>query len=42
MTSLPNRPNTALLIVDVQNGVVANAHNRDGVIANTFSEGDDT
>ena len=37
MTSLPNRPNTALLIVDVQNGVVANAHNRDGVIANINS-----
>ncbi len=34
MTSLPNRPKTALLVIDVQNGVVANAYNRDGVIAN--------
>ena len=34
MTTLLNRPNTALVIIDVQNGVVANAHNRDGVIAN--------
>jgi nicotinamidase-related amidase len=34
MSSLPNRPNTALLIVDVQRDVVAGAHDRDGVIAN--------
>ena len=34
MTSLRNRPNTALLVVDVQNDVVANAHQRDEVIAN--------
>lgn len=34
MTSLIDRPNTALLIVDVQRDVVANAHDRDGVIAN--------
>ena len=34
MTTLRDRPNTALLVIDVQNGVVANAHNRDGVIAN--------
>jgi nicotinamidase-related amidase len=34
MSSLPDRPNTALLIVDVQRDVVANAHDRDGVIAN--------
>jgi nicotinamidase-related amidase len=34
MTTLPDRPNTALLIVDVQNGVVAGAYNRDEVIAN--------
>jgi nicotinamidase-related amidase len=34
MTSLPDRPNTALLVIDVQTGVVADAHNRDGVIAN--------
>lgn len=34
MTSLSDRPNTALLVVDVQNAVVANAHGRDEVIAN--------
>ena len=34
MTSLRDRPNTALLVVDVQNDVVANAHQRDQVIAN--------
>ena len=34
MTTLPERPNTALLVIDVQNGVVADAHDRDGVIAN--------
>ncbi|MBB4918959.1 isochorismatase family protein [Streptosporangium saharense] len=34
MTTLPDRPNTALLVIDVQSGVVADAHNRDGVIAN--------
>lgn len=34
MTSLPDRPNTALVVVDVQNGVVANTHHRDEVIAN--------
>ena len=34
MTSLPDRPNTALLVVDVQNDVVANAHDRDVVVAN--------
>ena len=34
MTTLENRPNTALLVVDVQNGVVAGAHERDAVVAN--------
>lgn len=34
MTSLSGRPNTALLVIDVQKGVVADAHERDGVIAN--------
>ncbi|MCW7945933.1 isochorismatase [Streptomyces hygroscopicus] len=34
MTTLPNRPHTALLVIDVQNGVVAGSHNRDSVIAN--------
>jgi len=34
MTTLENRPNTALLVVDVQNGVVDGAHERDAVVAN--------
>ncbi|MEV1331345.1 cysteine hydrolase family protein [Micromonospora costi] len=34
MTTLPDRPHTALLVIDVQNGVVAGAHDRDAVIAN--------
>jgi nicotinamidase-related amidase len=34
MTTLKHRPNTALLVVDVQNGVVAAAHERGAVVAN--------
>ena len=34
MTTLDQRPNTALVVVDVQNDVVANAHERDAVVAN--------
>ena len=34
MTSLRDRPNTALVVIDVQNDVVANVHERDEVIAN--------
>jgi nicotinamidase-related amidase len=34
MTTLPGRPNAALLVIDVQNGVVAGTPNRDRVIAN--------
>jgi len=34
MTTLQNRPGTALLVIDVQNGVVAQAHERDAVVAN--------
>src|SRR4051812_47637386 len=34
MTTLSGRPNTALLVIDVQNDVVAGAYNRDAVIAN--------
>ena len=34
MTTLRDRPNTALLVTDVQNGVVANAYERDRVVAN--------
>ncbi|HKE76302.1 MAG TPA: isochorismatase family protein [Acidimicrobiales bacterium] len=33
MTSLPDRPRTALLVIDVQNGVMADAHDRDRVVA---------
>ena len=34
MSTLQNRPNTALLIVDVQNDVVGHAYNRDVVVGN--------
>ena len=34
MATLENRPHTALLVVDVQNGVVGGAHERDSVVAN--------
>ena len=34
MTTFTDRPNTALLVIDVQNDVVSGAHNRDGVVAN--------
>ncbi|CAN5658601.1 cysteine hydrolase family protein [soil metagenome] len=37
MTTLQDRPNTALLVIDVQNGVVAGAHERDAVVANVAS-----
>lgn len=34
MTTLPDRPNQALLVIDVQNGVVAGNYERDAVVAN--------
>lgn len=34
MTTLANRPNTALVVIDVQNGAVAGAYARDAVVAN--------
>jgi nicotinamidase-related amidase len=34
VTTLVNRPNTALLVIDVQNGVVGKAYDRDNVVAN--------
>jgi nicotinamidase-related amidase len=37
MTTLENRPNTALIIIDVQNGVVEGTHERDAVVANIGS-----
>src|SRR6195256_4163948 len=37
MSTLENRPNTALLVIDVQNGVVGGAHERDAVVGNVGS-----
>ena len=37
MSRFADRPNTALMVIDVQNGVVENAHDRDKVIANIRS-----
>ncbi len=37
MTTLEHRPNTALIVIDVQNGVVEQAHARDAVVANIDS-----
>lgn len=37
MSTLQNRPNTALLVIDAQNGVVKDAHERDAVVANIAS-----
>jgi nicotinamidase-related amidase len=37
MTTLSDRPHTALLVIDVQNGVVTGAHARDEVVANIGS-----
>jgi nicotinamidase-related amidase len=34
MTTLVSRPNTALLVIDVQNGVVGEAYDRDNIVAN--------
>jgi nicotinamidase-related amidase len=37
MSTLEDRPNTALLVIDVQNGVVDGAYLRDAVVANVGS-----
>ena len=37
MTTLENRPNTALIVIDVQTGVVAGNYERDAVVANISS-----
>jgi nicotinamidase-related amidase len=37
MTTLKDRPNTALLVIDVQTGVVNGNHERDAVVANVGS-----
>lgn len=34
MTTLSQRPNTALMVIDVQNGVVVGGHDRDTVVGN--------
>ena len=34
MATFENRPNTAVLVIDVQTGVVASGHERDTVVAN--------
>jgi nicotinamidase-related amidase len=34
MTTLADRPHCALVIIDLQNGVIADAHERDAVVAN--------
>ena len=34
MTTFQNRPHTALLVIDVQNGVVSDAYERESVVAN--------
>lgn len=37
MSTLDNRPNTALLVIDVQNGIVGEAYDRDVVVANVVT-----
>src|SRR5437870_3332742 len=37
MSTLENRPKTALLVIDMQKGVVGGAHQRDAVVANVGS-----
>jgi nicotinamidase-related amidase len=37
MTTLENRPNTALLVIDAQMNALARAHDRDAVVANVGS-----
>ena len=37
MTTLADRPNTALIVIDVQNAVVGGAYERDAVVANVGS-----
>jgi len=34
MTTFKDRPNSALVVIDVQNGVVSEAHDRDTIVAN--------
>jgi len=37
MTTLQNHPNTALLVIDVQTGVLGEAYERDTTVANVGS-----
>lgn len=34
MSTLPDRPHTALMVIDAQKGVINEAHERDAVVAN--------
>ena len=36
MAPLKDRPHTALIVIDVQNGVVADTHERATVVANNY------
>ena len=38
VTTFENRPNTALLVVDVQTGVVSGNYERDAVVANIAAD----
>jgi nicotinamidase-related amidase len=40
VSTLENRPHTALVVIDVQNGVAAGAHRRDAVVTNIVSLAD--
>ena len=37
MTTLPNRPHTVLLVIDMQEAVIEKAHMREAVVANVLS-----
>lgn len=37
MSTLPDRPNSAVVVIDVQQGVVSGAHQRDEIVANISS-----
>ena len=37
MTSLKNRPNSALIVIDMQNGVLEGAFKRDAIVANVHA-----
>jgi len=37
VTTLENRPNTALLVIDAQNGAIGTSHERDATVANVVT-----